>query len=1042
MSRIINRLSLTLLLAFLSGLLTGMVPPHPQYKAVPQAWQATRIETPVFTAGRAKGQKLPNVALVLRVQFSDQEFRSTAAYPDFLAHDAAFFDRWMTHLKDYFLEASHLDYELQYALYPQVITLPQALNYYGGDSAEEIDANLPQMLPDIMAQIDSEVDFNDFGAVIIFHAGAGQESDIDGIRTGQIWSTFLTRKNLQAYFDPENDNYPGFSTNDGAVLTNVVMVPEDEYQDYFPGEGQDNASAYLFSIYGVLAHQFGHVLGLPTLFDNDSSNGRSQGIGNWGLMGTGVWNGNGYVPAQPCAWSRCLLGWETPVVITQDSPQNQIDYFLNHEPNAVRVFKIPLSATEYFLLENRQQNPDGSVDAISNQFSYSFKLLPEGVQDYYPDNPDTPENESLLPYFNFMENSYLGSEWDFFLPGLGGPIPNNSTLPADGSGLLIWHIDEQVIAANFTANFDLNRVNGNALHKGVDLEEADGIQHLDTGTADTYKWGSPNDSFRDGNNAYFGNQYHNGLLSLPTSASYYGGVSLEIHNVSASALRMSFAVDFGWRRTAAYQGKNPINACALDFDGDNESELFYPMPDGQLYLWDNEELAPDYPLQRMPVVQNYVWDEESLFIPMQLNDLCRLLRLNSTSRNYVFTLQNATWASHPVDVGNGLALPFNGISDTDPAKVLLYAKGDQTYQELLSLVGKIKGNMILHEQDLSVLYQNPQGEYHLKEINLDNMATTDLTLPIPSDSLVVACFKADMKNGGDLIIQCPNSVYSIIGTEIAPGFPFVHDLVQDSDSTYVAPLSIADLDGNGSLDLIIGGEKGLAVIDHFGNLISPASLLIPQSEEAVSAGAYASDLEGDGKAELVGNFANNQLYMWENDYRQTAGYPVAFAERSRTLPFSARAADQKWYLYSATDDGSLFRKELSGVPKALPGLGWTHEFGDLKRSAAYYPGPLPNQFSSQELFVPGKLFIYPNPLKSIYAQKINLNVMTSRDIELELSIFDISGTLVYREKALAKAYLNNLEIFHIPADKFSSGVYLAIVKSPQETKRLKFAVEK
>ena len=186
------------------------------------------------------------------------------------------------------------------------------MSYFGSDSSEKIDANLAQMLPQIMAQIDAQVDFNNYGGLIIFHAGAGQESDIDAVNTTEIWSTFLTRKNLQATFDPENDNYPGFTTNDGAILNNILVVPEDEFQDYFPGDGQENASAYLFSIYGVLAHQFGHLLGLPTLFDNDSGNGYSQGIGNWGLMGTGVWNANGYVPAQLCAYSRYLLGWEHP----------------------------------------------------------------------------------------------------------------------------------------------------------------------------------------------------------------------------------------------------------------------------------------------------------------------------------------------------------------------------------------------------------------------------------------------------------------------------------------------------------------------------------------------------------------------------------------------------------------------------------------------------------------------------------------------------------------------------------------------------------
>ena len=92
--------------------------------------------------------------------------------------------------------------------------------------------------------------------------------------------------------------------------------------------------------------------------------------------------------------------------------------------------------------------------------------------------------------------------------------------------------------------------------------------------------------------------------------------------------------------------------------------------------------------------------------------------------------------------------------------------------------------------------------------------------------------------------------------------------------------------------------------------------------------------------------------------------------------------------------------------------------------------------------MPGQVYIYPNPLKSIYQQKMRLNIMTSRDTELELSIYDISGTLVYRQKGYAKAYLKNLDIFDIPADKLCSGVYIAIIKSSTSSKRLKFAIEK
>jgi len=1015
----------------------ALVPPHPLYKAIPAAFNATMVESSVFT-GQTR-TRLPNSILVLRVQFSDVSFRPQAVYPDNLAHDEAFFNRWMIHLQDFFREASHDFYKLDYHLYPQVLTMPNPMAYYGGDTDEKIDANLAQMLPHIMSLIDAEVDFSAYGGVIIFHAGAGQESDVDTLRRNEIWSTFLTRKNLQAFFDPENDNYPGFTTNDGAILTNIVVIPEDEYQDYFPAEGEENASAYLFSIYGVLAHQFGHVLGLPTLFDNDSSNGISQGIGNWGLMGTGVWNGNGYVPAQPDAWCRYLLGWETPVVITQDSPVNPVDYFLDHSASAIRVYKIPLSATEYFLIENRHQNPDGSLDPYSNQYSYSFKLLPEGEQDYY-------ENYPLLPYFNFMENSYLGSEWDFFLPGLGGPIPNNSTLPQDGSGLLIWHIDEQIIDENFTANFDNNRVNSNAAHKGVDLEEADGTQNLDVGVYDTYKWGSPFDSFRADNNDYFGNQNHNGMLSLPVANSYYGGVPLEITNISASGLQMTFSVNFGWRRTTNYTGANPINAAAIDFDGDGDTELFYPMPNGQLYMWDNEELMADYPLFRMPVVAPYTWDGQSLYIPMQQENLCRLYHLSSTLRNYVFTKLQSNWASHPVDLGDTIALPFNN-SDSG-SSVVLYDKTNGTSEEIASFEGRIVGNMIHFSPDeLSLVIKEPDGVYKLKDIRLSDYDVLSATLPIPADSAIVAVYKVRLPIKSELVVQCPNSVYLLdFGMQISNGFPFVHNMVSVSDSSFVAPLSFADVDGNGSIDILISGDNGLAVIDYSGELMSPENLISNVDADTlsatISAGVCASDLDGDGKAELLGNFNNNRLSVWEHDYRSKAGYPVAFAERSRTLPFIAKGNDGGWYIYSATDNGSIFRNELDAIPQTNPALGWTTEFGDLKRSAAYNPGNLPNRFVTDDIFVPGQVYIYPNPLKSIYNQKIVINLMTSKDTEVTLNIYDISGSLIYHQKATSRAYLQNLEIFNIPAQKLSSGVYIAVLSTPQASKRLKFAVEK
>lgn len=1027
-----NTVVFTIVLGF-SILLTGLqalVPPHPLYKKVPAAYEPTRIDAPA--GGLRSGSRvIPNQILVLRVQFSDLSFKATSDYPDDLAHDDAFFERWMLHLADFYADASHGNYNLNYTLWPSVFTLAHPLAYYGADNSETIDARIEEMIVDLAIMADDPIDFTQYGGIIVFHAGAGQEADISGIRTDSIWSTFITRKNLQEALDPENDDYPGISTEDGIFLKNIVVVGESEFHDYFPTPPDEEASSYLFSIYGVLAHQFGHLIGLPTLFDNDSSNGVSQGIGNWGLMGTGVWNASGYVPAQLCAWSRNYLGWEPATIVWEDTESAQVEQAFSVLLVHPRLYKIPISATEYFLVENRQQNPDGSTDPYSGDPSYSFVLLPPGEQDYYENYPE-------LPFFNFMENRYKGSEWDFMLPGLGGPLLPGQSSPADGSGLLIWHIDENIIAANFSSDFELNRVNANALHKGVDLEEADGIEHLDVATPDSYKYGSPNDSFRSGNNAYFGSSSHDGLIWLPAAESYYGGVPLEIYDISASGPVMSFSVRFGWSLSSQYEGTNTLSAAMLDFDQDGDEEIFYPMPDGELYLWDGEALATGFPVAADTLAAQFCWDGQTAYLPVQRNNLVRLRGINHTDGiRTLFNLSGVSWASHPVDAGDALLLPFNHPADSY-SSLQKWDKATETRTSLGVFPQPIRSNLSYFREDAYLLTGGQTGFYTLNRVQISDGTNRTYELPIPADSLVVGIYTLPLRpdDDFDLVVQTSHAVYLFDQDfELCPGFPFVHDEV------CTAPLSFADLNRNGSWDILLGTDRAAIVLDYAGMGMGRVELSGISTDE-FSAGVRALDLDHDGKLDLTGNFSNNRLAAWDQGYRLKPGFPSSFASRSRLLPLVGKASDNRYYLWSSADNGKIFRKELPLFDPADADSLWFTEFGNLRRTASIGQSAENNQYSTTRLFVPGEVFIYPNPLKSTHSGQITLSVMTSRDTGLELKVYDISGALIYQNKGTARAYLQNRELFKLPAHRMRSGVYLAVVSAGKEHVQLKFAVEK
>jgi immune inhibitor A len=75
---------------------------------------------------------------------------------------------------------------------------------------------------------------------------------------------------------------------------------------------------------GVIAHEFGHDLGLPDLYDSVQTSDPDTGF--WDIMSSGSRSGrlNGIEPTNMGAWSKYVLGWLNPKVMKYGGPRETV----------------------------------------------------------------------------------------------------------------------------------------------------------------------------------------------------------------------------------------------------------------------------------------------------------------------------------------------------------------------------------------------------------------------------------------------------------------------------------------------------------------------------------------------------------------------------------------------------------------------------------------------------------------------------------------------------------------------------------------------
>ncbi|MDX8362126.1 M6 family metalloprotease domain-containing protein [Cytobacillus sp. IB215316] len=365
------------------------------------------------------------------------------------------------------------------------ITLPKEASYYLEQSDAFVhgnvngDARIGELLIDLLQTADEKIDFSKYAVdgevpnIFIVHEGTGAEFSTD---PAQIWShkwNVLSAAYWGKYYetgfpaadvdqdgnvtDEEIDQFMNDITPslvyDGVVVNNYTVEPEiggnvAGYDESTGSYSEEFVTGPYPAQPGVFAHEFGHALGLPDFYDTDYS---SRGVGQFSLMAGGSWNRypnapeySGNSPAHFDPFSKVFLGWVDPIEVTPEDGVQEITLKpINESPDVVKMAVPGSNGTEYFLIENVQQQG----------FNEGFNRMGE-----------------------------------------------------DASGLVIWHVDENVIKQADPANkpnnvenwknkrFQQNQeeiIEGAAItHYGLSVLQADGKYDLEkdnnSGEADDF----------------------------------------------------------------------------------------------------------------------------------------------------------------------------------------------------------------------------------------------------------------------------------------------------------------------------------------------------------------------------------------------------------------------------------------------------------------------------------------------------------------------------------------------------------------------------
>jgi len=912
---------------------------------------------------------------------------------DPLPHNANYFRDHLEFAKNYFTKASSEKLNVEYSVLPNVVTVSKVMREYspidnGGNKA------LGELSKEVWLKnliVNPNIDYTSYDIFIIFHAGAGKDistSELLG-KSRDLPSLYFGLNSLKNLF---GESFDGFDLGNGQKITNTIVLPETESREVSNVGG---STLLELSINGLIVSSIASHLGLPDLFDSET--GKSA-IGRFGLMdGQSLFAYKGLFPPQPSAWEKVFLGWDIPFVVKSNTENIEVMASEIAKNTDIKIIKVPINSTEYYLIENRARDANNDGIKITYKIAGQIKTL------------------SLLKDTTKFNNIDVDT--------LAGVVTNVDEFDwaVPGSGILIWHIDENTI----NQNLNINKLNADKNRRGVDLEEADGIQDIGEEFQTIFgdiiiAEGEEHDLwFANNKSEFYTNKFNES--TKPNTNSNQGAKSLiSFSNFSNISNNMTFDVSFGSKnieliKTKSFNSK--AGAKQLKLSSINNKIGTYFLSDDDLHFMD----SVFFPTR---LVENFSSNNLSI---IEQNNIQYMFGAYEKKLNISF-VKDRTVNTQVADLESKISSPIVCVKNNNEVKIYI---GMENGKVAIYNYDFVNAPTIANTIDMttSPIIQIASEHGIVFAISKEGFSDTQNE----NISLLTEPKKLALTNDRDgkilsVVLTKKNKFYIIQNGKIKHEFvSFPQNIVND--------FSIADIKQDGENYILFYTGNELNAVNINGSMGENFPIENNGTNNFMGT-PLAADINNDNFTDVLCVTDEGVVFAYSGlDGKLLNDFPIAMGSKflgyqsilktENALLFSAVTEKNEFYFWSIKSNGKV---------------DWGSKFGNNQNNSFLKSSSGTQSIS--EFFPKDKTYNWPNP---VYDNVTYIRTFVSEDSKIIIRIFDLSGDSVDILEYDATGGVDNEISWDV--SNLQSGAYFANVEvksntGKTENKIIKIAVVK